>query len=150
MRKKVIIPILIAILLGSVSAKILYESYESKNNTNSKTFNSYLLQVGVYTDKHSLKQATKNLSDYIVKEENGKYYVYMGISTSKENANKIKKAYESKNIDLYIKEDNINNVEFLSSLEQYDVLLSGVTKDKDILSINEVILSTYEEMVMKQ
>lgn len=150
MRKKVIIPILIAVLLGCVSGKILYESYESKNNNDSKYFNSYLLQVGVYSDKHSLKQATKNLHDYIVKEENGKYYVYMGITTSKKNADKIKKAYESKNIDLYIKEDNINNVEFLSSLEQYDVLLDSVTKDKDILSINEVILSTYDEMVMKK
>ena len=150
MKKKIIFPVLISIILGIASGKILYDYYENKKETNNNTYNSYLLQVGVYTDKHSLKQATKNLNDYIVKEENGKYYVYVGMTTSMENANKIKKAYENKNIDLYIKEDNINNVEFISSLEQYDILLNGVSKDKDILSINEVILSTYEEMVMGQ
>lgn len=150
MKKKIIFPVLISIILGITSAKILYDHYENKKETNNNTYNSYLLQVGAYTDKHSLRQATKNLSDYIVKEENGKYYVYVGMTTSKDNADKIKKAYENKNIDLYIKEDNINNVEFISSLEQYDVLLNGVSKDKDILSINEVILSTYEEMVMGQ
>ena len=150
MKKKIIFPILISIILGITSAKVLYDYYENNKETNNNTYNSYLLQVGVYTDKHSLKQATKNLNDYIVKEENGKYYVYVGMTTSKENANKIKKAYQNKNVDLYIKEDNINNVEFISSLEQYDVLLNGVSKDKDILSINEVILSTYEEMVMGQ
>ena len=150
MKKKIIFPVIISIILGIVSAKILYDNYEKKKESNNNIYNSYLLQVGVYTDKHSLKQATKNLNNYIVKEENGKYYVYVGMTTSKDNANKIKKAYQNKDVDLYIKEDNINNVEFISSLEQYDVLLNGVSKDKDIISINEVILSTYEEMVMGQ
>ena len=76
--------------------------------------------------------------------------MYVGITTSKSNADKIKKAKKKKNIDIYIKQDNINNVEFISNLEQYDVLLESVDKKKDILSINEVILSTYEEMVVKK
>ena len=76
--------------------------------------------------------------------------MYVGITTSKSNADKIKKVYDDKNIDIYIKQDNINNVEFISNLEQYDVLLESVDKKKDILSINEVILSTYEEMVVKK
>ena len=149
MNKKIIIPIIISITLGIISAKLLYD-YDNSTTTNKKNYNSYLLQVGVYNDKHSLKQATRNLNDYIVKEDNGKYYVFVGITTSEKNANKIKKTYANKDIDLYIKKDQIDNKSFLSSLEQYDILLDGVTKDKDILSINEVILSTYEEMVMGQ
>ena len=39
--------------------------------------------------------------------------------------------------------------EFYNKLEQYDILLSGALKDKDVLSINKVILSSYEEMVLK-
>ena len=148
MKKKLILSVIIAILFGFISAKFLYHNYEVK--IKEPIYNSYLLQAGVYSDKDSLKKGLKNLNDYIVREENGKYYVYVGITTSKSNADKIKKAYDDKNIDIYIKQDNINNVEFISNLEQYDVLLESVDKKKDILSINEVILSTYEEMVVKK
>ena len=62
---------------------------------------------------------------------------------------KIKKIYDNKNIDTYIRKRNIKNEEFYNNLEQYDILLSGALKDKDVLSINKVILSSYEEMVLK-
>lgn len=148
MKKTVIIPIIVAVLLGYISARLVYNGHKLKTNTESSTYNSYLLQVGVYNDKKALSKALEDLTDYIVKEEDNKYYVYVGITTSKENANKIKKAYEEENMDIYIKQGNIDNIEFMSNLEQFDILLDGVSKEKDILSINEVILSTYEEMVM--
>lgn len=148
MKKNIVIPIIISVFLGCLCAKLLYNGYQFKSQTTTPSYNSYLLQVGVYNDKKTLDKALKDLNDYIVKEENGKYYVYIGITTSKENANKIKNAYKNQDIDIYIKESNINNVEFMSNLEQFDVLLEGVNKEKDILSINEVVLSTYEEMVM--
>lgn len=150
MKKTVIIPIIIAVFLGFISAKLVYNGHKLKTNTELETYNSYLLQFGVYNDKKSLDKALESLNDYIVKEEGNKYYVYVGITTSKENANKIKKAYEEENMDIYIKQGNINNIEFMSNLEQFDILLDGVSKEKDILSINEVILSTYEETVMNK
>lgn len=148
MKKTVIIPIIVAVLLGFISAKLVYNGHKLKTKTEAYTYNSYLLQAGVYSDKLALNKALENLKDYIVKKENNKYYVYIGITTSKENANKLKKIYEQKDMDIYIKQGNIDNIEFISNLEQFDVLLNGVSKEKDILSINEVILSTYEEMVM--
>ena len=148
MKKNVVLPIIISILLGCLCAKLVYNGHKYKTDATSISYNSYLLQVGVYNDKEALDKALENLNDYIVKEENNKYYVYIGVTTSKENANKIKDAYKDKEINIYIKEGNIDNIEFMSNLEQFDILLDGVSKDKDILSINEVILSTYEEMVM--
>ena len=87
--------------------------------------------------------------DYIVEKIGDKYYAYVGITTNLSNANKIKKIYDNKNIDTYIRKRNIKNEEFYNNLEQYDILLSGALKDKDVLSINKVILSSYEEMVLK-
>lgn len=150
MKKKIVIPIIISVLLGCISAKLVYNGHKLKTETTSVSYNSYLLQVGVYNDKETLDKALKKLNDYIVKEEDNKYYVYIGVTTSKENANKIKNAYKDQDLDIYIKEGNIDNVEFMSNLEQFDILLDGVSKETDILSINEVILSTYEEMVMGQ
>lgn len=150
MKKKIVIPIIISVFLGCISAKLVYNGHKLKAESTSVNYNSYLLQVGVYNDKETLDKALANLNDYIVKEEDNKYYVYIGITTSKENANKIKDAYKDQDINIYIKEGNIDNVEFMSNLEQFDILLDGVSKEKDILSINEVILSTYEEMVMGQ
>ena len=99
MKKTVIIPIIIAVFLGFISAKLVYNGHKLKTNTELETYNSYLLQFGVYNDKKSLDKALESLNDYIVKEEDNKYYVYVGITTSKENANKIKKAYEEENMD---------------------------------------------------
>lgn len=150
MKKKIVIPIIISVFLGCISAKLVYNGHKLKAESTSVNYNSYLLQVGVYNDKETLDKALANLNDYIVKEEDNKYYVYIGITTSKENANKIKNAYKDQDINIYIKEGNIDNVEFMSNLEQFDILLDGVSREKDILSINEVILSSYEEMVMGQ
>ena len=64
------------------------------------------------------------------------------------NANKIKNLYSNKNYDTYIKPTIINNIEFVSNLEQYDILISEVDDEENIISINDVILSSYEEIVL--
>ena len=44
---------------------------------------------------------------------------------------------------------HISNEEFTRNLEQYDILLNSVTKEDELMAINESILSSYEEMVLK-
>ena len=44
---------------------------------------------------------------------------------------------------------HISNEEFNRNLEQYDILLNSVTKEDELMAINESILSSYEEMVLK-
>ena len=84
----------------------------------------------------------------MVIEKSDKFYVYLGISTEKTNAQKVQDAFLEKNIKVSIKKTVIDNVEFISNLEQFDVLLDNASTNDDIMSINEVILSSYEEMVL--
>ena len=144
MKIKFIIPISLAILTGFLSAHILYKAFNGTSNIHS---NSYFIQVGVFKDKESLNNITKNLKAYITVEEDGKNYVYVGITTDKDNKDKIKKMYEDKGYSVYVKEKYINNIDFYSNLVQYDVLLEEVTKEEDLISISKVILYSYEELI---
>lgn len=145
MKFKFVFPLILAILIGFFSAKAVYGLYNYKEEPIN---NSYFLQQGVYKNLENVKSSTKDIENYIIEEKEDKYYVYVGITTKMENANRIKKIYKDKDIDLYIKEAKIDNEEFYNNLEQYDVLLSGVSKSDDVLSISKVILSSYEEMVL--
>ena len=146
MKKGFVIPLVISIVLGFIGAQIVYGEYRKKQDISE--YNTYILQGGVYTTKETLDSAIKELDSYVVVSEDNKYYVYLGMTTSWNNAEKLKKMYEESNVDVYVRKTNIDNVEFVSNLEQYDILITGVDNEKSLSSINEVILSSYEEMVL--
>ena len=145
MKLKFAFLIVLAILFGFVSARVVYGKIRVPVSNGE---NIYFLQEGMSSDKNEFDDDDKKY-DYIVEKIGDKYYAYVGITTNLSNANKIKKIYDNKNIDTYIRKRNIKNEEFYNNLEQYDILLSGALKDKEVLSINKVILSSYEEMVLK-
>lgn len=140
------IPLVISIILGFISAQIVYSTY--RKNLEESSYNAYIIQIGSYNNEDSLDETFENEEDYLIVEEDGKYNVYVGITTDLVNANKIKNLYQNKNIETYIKPTVINNVEFVNNLEQYDILISEVDSEENIISISDVILSSYEEMVL--
>ena len=143
---KFVFPLILAIIIGFLSARIVYALY---NSNEKEKYNAYFLQAGVYKRDINLEKKVKKLDSYIKEKDNDKNYIYVGITSKLENANKLKKVYEEKDFDIYIKKVYISNEEFISNLEQYDVLLSGVSKEDDLLSITKVILSSYEEIVLE-
>ncbi len=147
MNKKFLLGVTIAILLGLFLGTTFYKQYEKEQHLDNE-YNSYLLQLGVYNSKEEMNEKVKNIDSYMVIERNNKYYVYLGISTKKKNALKLKEVFNEQNIDVSIKKSVINNIEFMSNLEQFDILLDNATNNEDIMKVNEVILSSYEEMVM--
>ena len=148
MNKKIILSVVFTMLLGIATAKVVYSktiySYDKKcNNT------VYFLLLGVYTNKNSMHLDTKSNENKIVIQENDKYYVYVGISKSKKNLEKVSKLYKNDGYNLYIKEMSVLNNEFLVNLEQFDKLIESAKTNEEINTINKVILSSYEEMVIK-
>ena len=137
---------IVAIVLGFVSAQIVYSTY--RNNLSSSSYNAYLLQIASFENVDSISSDMKNNTDYLIVNENNMYNVYVGITTDLSNANKIKNIYEKKDIEVYIKPTVINNIEFVSNLEQYDLLISEVENDDNLISISDVVLSSYEEIVL--
>ena len=148
MNKKIILSVVFTMLLGIATAKVVYSKTISSDDKKSNN-TVYFLQLGVYTNKNSMQLDTKSIENKIVTQENGKYYVYVGISKSKKNLEKVSKLYKNDGYSLYIKEMSVLYNEFLVNLEQFDKLIESAKTNEEINTINMVILSSYEEMVIK-
>ena len=143
MKTKYFFPLVLAIIIGFLSARIVYALY---NNDEKERFNAYFLEVKA-NDSNFIKQNMK-VNSYIVVKKNNKDTVYCAITTKINNLNKIKKIYDLKGIKTNIKKIYIDNKEFMNNLEQYDILLNNTYKESDLISITKVILSSYDEMVL--
>lgn len=139
------------LILGTVSGIILNTKY--KDNIIS-TFNEgkiyYFLQEGVYSNEKIMLENTKDLETKLVNKENDKFYVYLGITRDEENAKKIKQIYNNKGYQLYIKEVSLSNEEFYNNVTQFDLLIKNTDKKEEILTIEEVVLANYEEIIKSQ
>ena len=132
MKTNFIIPIISAVILGYLCANYVISEY---NNTSIKEDNIvYFLELDSDID-------IKN--KIVLKEDKEKTYI--GMTMDKEEANKIKDMYQTDNINISIIKKNINNTSFISSLEQYDILLKNTNNRKEIDNILSSILSSFEE-----
>ena len=141
LKKSFFIYLIIAISLGFIIGEVIYSDY-LRNLDNTK-YNAYLIQIGSFNNDIEVDP-----SKYLVLKENGIYNVYAGITTKLSNATKIKELYEEDNIESVIKPTVIDTVEFISNLEQFDILLSDADDRDNLISINDVIISRYEELIL--
>lgn len=142
--RKTFIYMAVAVFLGSISGIILYNKYDKKELLLQNNM-AYALQEGVYDSKAEVKKNTKDINPKLIVNKNNKYYVYVGISKSLEGIKKIGEIYKKKGYSISQKDLSIRNEDFLTNLEQYDILLKGADTTNDILTIEEVVLSNYEE-----
>lgn len=145
--KKIIISSIFFIGLGFFSGELIFGSKKDifKNFNSKDTY--YFLEEGVYIDK---KDLSKNyVSKRLIEKSNKKYYVYVGITKDKEVIEKLKDIYNSRGISLSIKEKEVNSKEFFENVSQFDFLIKETTEEDEILTIEEVILSNYEEITKK-
>lgn len=148
--KKTMIVSLASIILGALSAMLLNSTYKEKLiNTFSEGKTYYFIQEGVYSSKEIMTENTKDIQVKTVDTINNKQYVYLGITRDNNNAKKIKDIYEKKGYQIYIKEQNLSNEEFYNNVTQFDILVNSTDKASEILTIEEVVLANYEELIKK-
>ena len=148
--KKNIIVLVIIIVLGMFSGVTIYNKISDVYALNIRKDNYvYLLQLGVYKGYDAMQHDTADITNKLIVRRNDNYYVYVGVSKNKDNLKKISAIYNKMGYNLYFYEEEINSSEFLTNLEQFDLLLNRAQTDNEIDSINSVILSSYEEMVLK-
>lgn len=141
---------LASIILGALSAMLLNSTYKEKLvNTFSEGKTYYFIQEGVYSSKEIMTENTKDIQVKTVDTINNKQYVYLGITRDNNNAKKIKDIYEKKGYQIYIKEQNLSNEEFYNNVTQFDILVNSTDKASEILTIEEVVLANYEELIKK-
>ena len=138
--------IVLGLIIGNNIRKF---NYNSVKEIVSKNESFYFLQEGVYEKKENLEKNIKNLEQKVVDYQDNKYYVYVGITKNRNIAQKIKKIYAKKGLNLYEKVKTISNEEFTNNVTQFDLLINNSTTDEEILTIEEVVLANYEEILNK-
>lgn len=144
--KKTLIKGVIFIILGFFLGQIIFSDKIELIKRLQKGDTYYFLGEGIYNDYDSI-QNNINLNRKIIENKNNKYYVYVGITRDKEVLEKLKEIYKKKNISIYTKEVILSSQEFKTNVEQFDFLIKN-TKDYDqILTIEEVVIANYEEII---
>lgn len=149
MKKQIIVGVII-LIIGFLIGNKIYIAKSSLTSTFSEGDTYYFLQEGVYTSKIILEENTKNIDIKIIDEKESKYYVYLGITKSEDIAKKLKKIYENNGHQIYIKEVTLVNEEFSSNVTQFDLLINSTDEPEEIMTIEEVVLANYEEIIKKQ
>lgn len=151
--KNMIVPIILALLLGILMGKFLFSQYQIEN-VSLPVMNEIegekvsFLQVGVYSNIDSMKKNLEGLENYIYVEEEGKYHAYIGITTNQKNIEKLKGFYQEKGYIIYVKEIFVRSNAFLEQLSKYDELLEK-TEDKNAVQvIISNVLTSYKELVI--
>ena len=153
MRFKIIVPIILAIVSGVLMTKFVFNQYDYsfdlKTVFDGNVSRAYFIEIGSYPTYEEMQMSAANLSSYIYEKIGDKYYVYVAITKSKENAKKIKEYFIKNGYNIYIKEIAIENELFFEKLYEYDTLLSNLNDEKAILTLCNQVLETYEELVTK-
>ena len=149
MKKNIFTYVLVAILIGVILGKYIYNGYEIESTEAfSETTNKiYLIQYGVYSSEELMKDNTKKLKNYFYYVDDNKYHVLIGITSNKNLKDKIVSAYKIDN-KVYLKEKNINNNIFIETLKQYDNLVNDSNDNDIIITAEKQILSKYEELIL--
>lgn len=148
--KKYLLTFVMALFIGFFLSYFFLNQYNDfkgirVSNTGS---NLYFIQYGVYSSLESLEKNTINLQNYVYNIDNDLYYVYVGITKEKNNAEKIVNYYKSLGYNTIIKEFGISNKKFLELLTNYDELLMNTTDNNAISAALNQTLMKYEEVVI--
>lgn len=147
MKKNIIWGILF-IIFGFLMGEVIFSNKDViLDSINSKSERYYLLQEGVYSSREILNNNLEKIPHKVVDYQNDKYYVYVGITKDKKVAEKLKKIYKLQGIQVIIKEKALDNEEFSNDVTQFDLLINATNEKEEILTIEEVVLASYDETI---
>lgn len=146
--KKLLLTCLITALISYAFGNYMFSSYKKATENilaaSNTTENVYMLLYGSYNSKEKIDNL--KLDDYILVHDNNFYEVYVGVSLSLENAKRIKDVYKELGNIIYIREEVINNFEFIQYISSYENDFSNLSNNK-ILEIEKNIMKKYKELL---
>lgn len=148
--KKNIKAILISLVIGFFLSYFLLTRYKNfKGITVSSVGEEYyFLANGKYSSKEEMEASGVNMDNYVYRKDGGNYYMYVGITKNKDNAEKIKKYYSSKDVDLDIKQFYISSKDFSEAISNLDNILINTEDEVVITEIINQGLNKYEEIIL--
>lgn len=145
--KKTMVLAVVFVVLGAICGNYLYEKAPESISVFRENDTYYFLQEGAYSSKKIMQENVKDLTNKLTTFEDNKYYVYVGITKNKKNALKIQKIYKDMGYQIYIKEVVLDNEEFANNVIQFDLLVNESESSEDVLTVEEVVLANYEEII---
>ena len=145
--KRTIILAVVFLTLGTICGNFLYQKAPNSISVFQQDSSYYFLQEGVYTSKDVMQESIKDIPHKLVVFKDDMYYVYVGITKSEKNADKIQKIYEELGYQIHITTESLDNEEFSSNVTQFDLLVEEAESTEDVLTVEEVILANYEELI---
>lgn len=127
-----------------VFVKAFFSSYESET-VMTMDGNIYYLQYGSYISKDILNESVSHLSNYYISEEEGKYYVYVGMFTNYENALRYSELLENDNIYTFIKNDYLTDSSLINDIKKLDESFIKEENTSKLKKINDEILNLFKE-----
>ena len=143
MRKNIIIVISFGVLIGYWFGQLIFNNYTGSEYID-ENGNIYYIQYGVYNSNEAALLNASNLDNYVIKELDDKYYIYLGVTTSLDTALKIQDIYTKKYIYTYIRADYVNNSETLEKLKKYDELINEKESQDEIEAVVKEIFQSEE------
>lgn len=148
MKNKIVFSVLF-LVTGLVVGNNLYSKIDPSVLSTFKESNEFfLLQEGIYNDKESMQNQTRDINPKVYEIKDDKYYVYVGITSNKDIAEKLKEIYKKNNIDVYIKNIKIKDKDFINNLNQFDILIESTNNPNEVLTIEEVVLSGFNNKIL--
>lgn len=145
--KRTIILAVVFLTLGTICGNFLYQKAPNSISVFQQDSSYYFLQEGVYTSKDVMQESIKDIPHKLVVFKDDMYYVYVGITKSEKNVDKIQKIYEELGYQIHITTESLDNEEFSSNVTQFDLLVEEAESSEDVLTVEEVILANYEELI---
>lgn len=147
--KKYFKTFIFASLVGFFLGIICIRQYKDSGTiTVAKASNTlYFVQFGVFSSKDNMEQNTINLQNYIYNINDELYYVYVGITKYRDNADKIVSYYQDLGYKTIIKEYEISNKKYIKEIENLDEVLRTTEDSVVIGSIANQSLEKYESIV---
>ena len=137
--KELVVPTLLAILLGYFSGKYVYGRYHDKVYDDLSSSRLYLVSNGEYDTIDKMRE--ENISgNYVYYKLDNKYKTVVGITNNYDNVSKIKELYDDDLVvmEYYIARDILDNKQ-----DEYEIKLSKANDKYEIKEAVSNILDLY-------
>lgn len=138
--KKIYKSILIFII-GILFGYYINDTYKIKDIFTNK-YKAF--QIGVYTDYNTANFYSKKYSNSIIIKDNELYRVYVAILKEESNIENMSKYLNKSNIEYYLKDISIEDIELVSEIKEYENLMNN-DNETVFLEINKMIMEKYKE-----
>lgn len=139
--KKIVVPIFLSILCGFICGRLMFSIYEEKGSKVLSSNIIYLLEDASYKDYDTMKASTLS-ANYIYYEENGNYNTIIGMTKSKNNIDKIKKAYDK---EIKVVEYLLSDTEINTKIEEVDKKIEASSDKEEIRSLVVDMINIYKD-----